>query len=115
MLFLLNNRYFFCLQNKKQLLKLSCETLKRRAQLEALLETPAVAHHVAQCAPLADDEMFRLVVAYEMCANGKIKSANRCLKQFARAAVKDVQREVRFFVVVLFSIACARVIKCLFL
>lgn len=86
----------FQLQNKKHLLKLSCETLKRRAPLRALIETPVFSQHAARCTPLADDEMLQLVVAYELCVNGKVKSANRSIKQFVQAAAEEARKEVRF-------------------
>ncbi|KAI6226184.1 SAM-MT-RSMB-NOP domain-containing protein [Aphelenchoides fujianensis] len=80
--------------NKKQLLRLACETLKHRPFLSKLLAAPAISAHAAKCRLFQENEHLDLVVVYEIVIGRVLKARNGAIRFFAAAAKADIKKEV---------------------
>ncbi|KAI6218302.1 putative methyltransferase NSUN5 [Aphelenchoides besseyi] len=80
--------------NKKQLLRLSCETLKYRQFLEKLLSSSSLSLHLSKCRLLRENAELCLVVLYEMVIGRTLKAKNSAIRQFSRVARSSIQAEI---------------------
>lgn len=101
-----------CFQNKKQLLRLSCETLKYRGYLEKILDSQNVTRHLSKCPDVLNDRALCLVVVYEIVFGiGIGRLSDRQLRDAFKSAKQDILFEVTFECFTLYMELFAWVLK----
>uniref|UniRef100_A0A1I7SW77 SAM_MT_RSMB_NOP domain-containing protein n=1 Tax=Bursaphelenchus xylophilus TaxID=6326 RepID=A0A1I7SW77_BURXY len=80
-------------KNKKQLLRLSCETLKYRAYLTKILECQDVMRHIIKCDKLNNQKELCLILLYELVFGKGVSLGDKQIKRAVLGAKKDILTE----------------------
>lgn len=81
-------------QNKKQLLRLTCEVSKYRAYLEKILDSQNVIRHFFKVKELADNRILCLILLYEIIFGAGIRIRDKEVQKTLKNAKKDILFEV---------------------
>lgn len=84
----------FDFQNKKQLLRLTCESLKYKSYLEKVLDSQNVMRHLMKSKKLANDQTLCLLLVYEIIFGIGIRVTDKEVNLTLKAAKKDILFEV---------------------
>ncbi|CAD5211624.1 unnamed protein product [Bursaphelenchus okinawaensis] len=85
--------YNHAFKNKKQLLRLSCETLKYKAYLNKILDCQNVMRHLIKCQRLSEQRELCLILVYELVFGKGISIGDKQIKRAILGAKKDILTE----------------------